>query len=246
MHTLTVNNIVNSYGGVKVLDGISFSANAGEFVSVVGPSGCGKSTLLNVICGLLGADSGEISVDGTRLDGFSELVSYMPQDDLLMPWRTTLDNVALPLMISGQNKRNAREQARAYFEEFGLSGCENAYPSELSGGMRQRAALLRTVLCNKGILLLDEPFGALDALTRMKMQDWLRALLRSLSRTVVMVTHDITEALYLSDRVEVLSGRPARIVDSVLTPANRSREWLSHDEAGALSARIYEALKGDE
>ncbi len=241
LHKLEVKDVVNSYGGLLVLDGISLAADAGGFVGVVGPSGCGKSTLLNVICGLLPADGGEILVDGARVV-LSQSIAYMPQDDLLMPWRSAADNAALPLIIAGVNKAEAREEARSYFEAFGLSGFEKAYPDELSGGMRQRLALLRTVLCKKDILLLDEPFGALDALTRIRMQDWLRELLTKLSRTVVMVTHDIDEALYLSDEIVVLSALPARVALRVRTPSERGRDWLRRGSA-PLHAQIYEALR---
>ncbi len=240
MYKLEVKGVVNSYGGLLVLDGINLAANAGEFISVVGPSGCGKSTLLNVMCGLLPADSGEILVDGAPVV-LSQSVAYMPQDDLLMPWRSAEDNAALPLVVAGADKKAAREEARRYFEDFGLEGFEKAYPDELSGGMRQRLALLRTVLCKKDILLLDEPFGALDALTRIKMQDWLKTLLARLTLTVVMVTHDIEEALYLSDEIAVLSALPARVALRVQTPKVRSREWL-RDDAGELHRRIYAAL----
>ncbi len=242
MYKLEVKDVVNSYGGLLVLDGISLCAKAGGFISVVGPSGCGKSTLLNVICGLLPADAGDILVDGAPVV-LSRSVAYMPQDDLLMPWRSAEDNAALPLIVAGADKSAARREARRYFEAFGLEGFEKSYPEELSGGMRQRLALLRTVLCKKDILLLDEPFGALDALTRIKMQDWLKELLGTLSLTVVMVTHDIEEALYLSDEVVVLSALPARVALSVQTPKVRSREWLRTESAGELHRQIYGALR---
>ena len=177
-----------------MLDGVSFTVGRGEFVAVIGPSGCGKSTLFDVVAGLEPPDGGRVLVDGTDVTGRTDAFAYMPQQDLLFPWRTVLDNTTLGLEVAGVRRRAARERARPLFAEFGLDGFEGARPGELSGGMRQRAALLRTVVQERPVLLLDEPFGALDALTRADMQLWLSTVRARFDWTVVLVTHDIREA----------------------------------------------------
>lgn len=207
---LSVENISKSFHTpdrtVSALDGVAFGVNEGEFVTIIGPSGSGKSTLLNLLAGLLEPDSGSVHI------GREAGVSYMPQKDLLLPWRRVIDNATLPLEATGMKRAAAREIVAEHMEEFGLSGFEQSYPAELSGGMRQRAALLRTISAGSGILLLDEPFGALDALTRRQMQDWLLDIHRNLHRTVIFITHDVDEAVYLGDRVIVLSERPGRVI----------------------------------
>lgn len=228
MAKLKVYDISFSYD-TKILEGISFDADSGSFVSILGPSGCGKSTLLNILSGLIPSDGGQIFVDGEKLSGISPHMAYMPQEDLLMPWRTVMGNVCLPLELNKMNKDHAREKAAEYFRSFGLEGYEDKYPHQLSGGMRQRAAFLRTVLSTADVLLLDEPFGALDAMTRSKMQNWLSELRMRLGRTIILVTHDVDEAVYLSDRIYVLSERPARVkltLNIDTPPEQRSWEWL--------------------
>lgn len=195
----------------QVIDNVSFSAQSGEFVSIIGPSGCGKSTLFNIMAGLEKPSTGDVLVDGVAATGEREHFAYMPQKDLLFPWRTILQNTALGLEASGESKQNARLAAQALFPAFGLSGFEKSHPFELSGGMRQRAALLRTVVQGRDILLLDEPFGALDSLTRTEMQSWLQDMWSRNSWTAVLITHDIREAIYLADRVVVLSARPTSV-----------------------------------
>jgi ABC-type nitrate/sulfonate/bicarbonate transport system ATPase subunit len=199
---------------LQALAAVSLTAGAGELVAVVGPSGCGKSTLLELICGLRTPDAGTITAPPAVL---------MPQRDLLLPWLSALDNVALPLRIAGLNRARARARARVLFSEVGLEGFQRAHPSELSGGMRQRVAFLRTLLCGKGLLCLDEPFGALDAITRAEMQEWLAATLARERRTVVLVTHDVEEAILLADRVAVFSARPGRVVASLAVELERPR-----------------------
>jgi putative hydroxymethylpyrimidine transport system ATP-binding protein len=208
---LVVDEVSKAYPGLPVLDGIAFDVAPGEFVSVIGPSGCGKSTLFDIIAGLVRPDAGRVLVDGADATGQVEHVAYMPQRDLLFPWRNVLDNTALGLEVAGVRRRVARERARALFGPFGLAGFEEARPDELSGGMRQRAALLRTVVQERPLLLLDEPFGALDSLTRSDMQAWLADVWARYGWTVLLVTHDIREAVYLSDRVVVLTPRPAKV-----------------------------------
>jgi ABC-type nitrate/sulfonate/bicarbonate transport system ATPase subunit len=213
---------------------------AGGFVTVIGPSGSGKSTLFSILTGLEPPTSGSVLSDGREVTGRLDLVAYMPQKDLLLPWRSVLDNVVLGLEVRGVSRREARERARALLPRFGLAGFERHYPATLSGGMRQRAALLRTVLTDRDILLLDEPFGALDALTRMSMQAWLLEIWGDLAKTVMFITHDIDEAIYLSDRIYVLAGRPGRIVATVDVSLPRPRD---HDAVVVSSP--FTALKSE-
>lgn len=232
----------------KVLDGISMSVEPHEFVSILGPSGAGKSTLFTLIAGLDRPTSGTIEMDGTDITGTPAHAAYMPQQDLLFPWRTIAENTALGLEVQGVPRRQARAQARDLFPRFGLAGFEDAYPFELSGGMRQRAALLRTVAQQRPTLLLDEPFGALDALTRMQLQDWLQQVWAENSWTALLVTHDIREALILSDRVVVLSPRPARVRLSVAVDLPRPRDIAvtTTPEFGRLERTLLEAVTGED
>lgn len=227
-----------------VVDDISFSVRAGEFVSVIGPSGCGKSTMFNIIAGLETPTTGDIRVDGESAIGERHHTAYMPQKDLLFPWRTVGKNTALGLEVAGMPKKEALAKATALFPTFGLAGFENAYPFELSGGMRQRAALLRTVVQGREILLLDEPFGALDSLTRIEMQNWLQGMWSEHSWTAVLITHDIREAIYLADRVIVLSARPATVRLDVEVPLPRPREltMTTAPEFVAIEEQLIEVL----
>jgi len=198
-------------GEVQALDGVSLRVQQGEIVAIVGPSGCGKTTLLELICGLQRPDQGSVVAAPAAL---------MPQGDLLLPWLPALDNAALALRAKGVSRKAARVQAAPWFERFGLEGFEQARPAELSGGMRQRVSFLRSLLAGKPVLALDEPFAALDAITRAEMQTWLAQALEAQQRTVVLVTHDVEEAVLLGDRVVVMSARPGRIVaDLTVTPA---------------------------
>lgn len=208
----------------QVVDDISFAVRPGEFVSVIGPSGCGKSTMFNIIAGLETPTSGDVRVDGRSAIGQREHAAYMPQKDLLFPWRSVVKNAALGLEVRGMPRKEAREKAAELFPTFGLAGFEDSYPFELSGGMRQRAALLRTVVQGREILLLDEPFGALDSLTRIEMQTWLQEVWAQNSWTAVLITHDIREAIYLADRVIVLTARPASVRLNLRVPLPRPRE----------------------
>lgn len=214
-HKLEVNGVKKTFRRgettVQALRPTSFSVEAGQFVSIIGPSGCGKSTLFNIIAGLIGPTEGEVLSDGESILGCPGYVGYMLQKDMLLPWRTILDNVILGLEIRRIPRKQATDRAMPLIERYGLKGFENHYPHELSGGMRQRAALLRTLLYDRDILLLDEPFGALDAQTRLDMQNWLLDIWHDVQKTVLFVTHDIDEALYLSDQVLVFSGRPGYV-----------------------------------
>jgi ABC-type nitrate/sulfonate/bicarbonate transport system ATPase subunit len=214
----------HSFGDLRAIDRIDVEVRAGEVVGVVGPSGCGKSTLLELFSGLREPTTGSVEVEGERSAARRlDRCAYMPQRDLLLPWMRAIDNAALALRNRGVPRRAARRAAAPLFERFGLAGFERARPTELSGGMRQRVAFLRTLLAGKPVLLLDEPFAGLDAITRAEMQEWLAGALGGGGRTAVLVTHDVEEALYLSDRVLVLSRRPARVVAELRGPAPRSR-----------------------
>jgi ABC-type nitrate/sulfonate/bicarbonate transport system ATPase subunit len=213
------------YGELRSLDRVDLAAGDGEVVALVGPSGCGKSTLLEIVCGLREASEGAVEAGGaTDPAGRLAHCAYMPQRDMLLPWYSALDNAALALRNRGARKAEARREAGALFERFGLAGFEAARPGELSGGMRQRVAFLRTLVAGKPVLALDEPFASLDAISRAEMQGWLAAALRADSRTVLLVSHDIEEALYLADRVAVLSARPGRVVAELSAPHPRAED----------------------
>jgi ABC-type nitrate/sulfonate/bicarbonate transport system ATPase subunit len=210
-------------GPFVALAPVSLSIPAGKFVSLIGPSGCGKSTIFNIIAGLLQPSGGSIVIDGIDVTGTIGRVGYMLQKDLLLPWRTVLDNVSLGMEIQGVPLRTARQRALPLLRRYGLSGFEYVGPNVLSGGMRQRAALLRTLLFDTDMILLDEPFGALDAQTKLQMQEWLLALWSDFAKTVVFVTHDVEEAIYLSDEVHVMASRPGRIIETIPVPIERPR-----------------------
>ena len=228
----------------EALAGVSLHAAAGSFVTVIGPSGCGKSTLFSIVCGLQQPDQGEICFDGVPVRHRAGMVGYMPQRDLLMPWRRVLDNVILGPEVHGEDLDAARREARQLLPLFGLEGFADSYPAALSGGMRQRAALLRTFLCRKDIMLLDEPFGALDAITRNALQEWLLQVWQRFRYTILFITHDVEEALFLSDHVYVFTARPARVRTelTVPLPRPRQREMTLTPEFAALKQRLLEAL----
>ena len=237
---LEVSGLSFSYDDKKLFENLDFSIKEGEFVSLLGPSGCGKSTILKLLTGVIQAETGRITVDGQPVTGLSEHFAYMPQNDLLFPWKTILDNVCLYGQIHGSMEEMRREASKN-FPAFGLEGYETKYPSSLSGGMRQRAAFLRTALCKANILLLDEPFGALDVITRGDMQDWLISMRARLNRTVLLVTHDMDEALYLSDRILILNQAPAHITCEIEIPDRvRNRDWLYNQ--GALRQKIHSEI----
>jgi ABC-type nitrate/sulfonate/bicarbonate transport system ATPase subunit len=225
---------------VAAIDGVDLGVDDGEFVALIGPSGCGKSTLFNVVAGLQDADAGgTIRFGGERRSGPELLgkVSFMPQRDLLFPWRRVIDNVILALEVEGMSRADARARAMPMFASFGLAGFERHYPHQLSGGMRQRVALMRTFLFERPLMLLDEPFGALDSLTRTMMQRWLLDVWQLHRRTVLFITHDIDEAIFLSDRVVVMTARPGRIKLSVDVPLARPRQPSVVTSAGFLGVK---------
>ncbi len=218
---------------LTALAGVSLEIAAGEVVSVVGPSGAGKTTLLELVCGLQQPDLGELTAVPAAL---------MPQRDLLLPWVDALDNAGLALRLAGRSRAEARREAARIFDALGLTGFEATRPDQLSGGMRQRVAFARTLLSGRSLLCLDEPFGALDAITRMELQDWLAGALALEPRAVLMVTHDVEEAVVLADRVLVLSPRPGRVIAEFTVCGSRPRERTDADLVD-LRARILEVLR---
>ena len=235
---LQVNAVTKTFpvpsGRLPVLSGVSFSLPEGSFTSIVGPSGCGKTTLMKILAGIMPLDSGEIRL-GDEAKTTRGRVAYMPQSDTLLPWRSALDNALLPSQIEHRPREMAIGEARDLFSRFGLSGFERLFPSEMSGGMKQRLALMRTFLSHRDILLLDEPLGALDALTRAHLQDWLLSIWRELKKTILLVTHDVEEALLLSDRIILFSARPAHVqadfaVDEPRPRARSDRSLMQRKE----------------
>jgi ABC-type nitrate/sulfonate/bicarbonate transport system ATPase subunit len=205
------------------LEAVSLKIEAGRFVSLIGPSGCGKSTIFNIVAGLQQPTKGDVIINGRESTGMVGAVGYMLQKDLLFPWRTVIDNIILGMEVRGVSTREARAYALPFLERYGLGGFADAYPSALSGGMRQRAALLRTLLFDSDVILLDEPFGALDAQTRSQMQEWLLQIWQDFGKTVIFVTHDVEEAVYLSDEIYVMAARPGRVIAHLEVPLARPR-----------------------
>ena len=221
---LEFNNVSFDYDeNSKILDELSFSVRPGEFVSIVGVSGSGKSTIFRLITGLDKPLVGDITLDGNENGVRLGKVGYMPQQDLLLPWRTILENAYLPLEISGVDKKTAVQRIKPLLQEFGLDGTEDKYPSELSGGMKQRVAFLRAVLSGNPLLLLDEPFSALDAITKLSMQEWLLDQWKKRQSTILFITHDVDEALFLSDRIFLLKNKPVTAIEEITIPLGRER-----------------------
>lgn len=235
---------VDSEQPIVALERAEFDVSRGEFLTVIGPSGCGKSTLLNILAGLDEPTSGSILVDGDGVADRKKHFTYMFQRDLLMPWRSVRDNVALGVEVQGTSRREARRRAQGILEEFGLGSVGDAHPATLSGGMRQRAALARTLLCDRDVLLLDEPFGALDALTRAVMQEWLLGIWEKNHRTVVFITHDIDEAVFLSDRVLWMSAAPGHVGGEVVVdiPRPRDRRIVTGREYNEIKSRLLDRM----
>jgi ABC-type nitrate/sulfonate/bicarbonate transport system ATPase subunit len=236
---VSVRGLAHSYGELEAIAQLDLEAPAHGVLGLVGPSGCGKSTLLELIAGLQQPSAGVIEVGGNA-DPTDRLArcAFMPQRDMLLPWLSAVDNAALALRNRGVRRGAARVEAGRLFDRFGLAGFEQSRPAELSGGMRQRVAFLRTLVAGKPVLALDEPFASLDAITRAEMQGWLAQALATDPRTVVLVSHDVEEALYLSDRVAVLSARPARVVAELEAPAPRSA-----DRDAAVTAPEFVAVR---
>ncbi len=248
MEKLKVLGVSKSFDGESVIRDIHIELREGELVSLLGISGGGKTTLFNVIAGLSLPDQGQVLLDGRDITGQPGNVSYMLQKDLLLPYRTIVDNVALPLLIKGAGKREAREKASAYFGQFGLEGTEMKYPGQLSGGMRQRAALLRTYLFSADVALLDEPFSALDMLTKGAVHSWYLDVMERIRLSTLFITHDIDEAILLSDRIYLLTGRPGQITGELVIkePRPRRKDFNLTEEFLAYKREILRRLGGED
>lgn len=228
MAVLKVKEVSKSFGDEKILERISLELREGEIVSLLGVSGVGKTTLFNIIAGLGDPDAGKVYLAEEDITGKPGKVSYMLQKDLLLPYRTILDNVALPLIIRGKKRKEARKEAAKYFEEFGLAGTERKYPAQLSGGMKQRAALLRTYLFSEKVALLDEPFSALDMLTKGTVHEWYLDVMEKIKLSTLFITHDIDEAILLSDRIYLLTGKPGKITKELVLREKKPRQRDFH------------------
>ena len=237
-------NLSKSYDNREIIKNINITLNNRELVSLLGISGTGKTTLFHIIAGLVLPDSGQVLLDGNNITGQPGKISYMLQKDLLFPYKKIIDNICLPLSIKGTKKHEARKQVLPYFQEFGLQGTEYKYPHQLSGGMRQRVALLRSYIAATGIALLDEPFSALDTITKTSMHTWYLNIMQRINLSTLFITHDIDEAIFLSDRIYILGGNPAKIIDEiqVIEKRPRSKEFLLTETFLKYKRHIIEKL----
>ena len=247
MSELRVEHVSKSFDGVKILEDVSIQLHNQEIVSLLGVSGGGKTTLFNIISGLLKPDEGHVFLDDEEITEVPGKISYMLQKDLLLPYRTIEDNVALPLIIKGEKKKKARERVAPYFAEFGLEGTQKKYPAQLSGGMRQRAALLRTYLFSDRLALLDEPFSALDTLTKSAMHKWYLNVMEQIHMSTIFITHDIDEAILLSDRIYLLTGKPGKIQDEIVIKEKKPRkeDFNLTEEFLEYKRQILEKIQAD-
>lgn len=245
LEQLAFSEVRFSYGDAPILRDFDLRIGKGEFISLIGPSGIGKSTVFQLIAGLLEPQAGTIAINGAPVEKRLGMVGYMPQRDALLPWRTVVENAALPLEIKGVSKMEAQARVRGELPRYGLSEWADAYPSELSGGMRQRVSFLRALLSGTDIMLLDEPFSALDGLTRMEMQEWLMSMWQETGSTMLMITHDIDEAILLADRVVVLTGKPIEKPVELKVDIARPRTSSCRNQAAFLALReqIWELLR---
>ncbi len=240
MNKIEISNVTKKFGSLHTLDNVCIDLEQNQFVTILGPSGSGKSTLFNIIAGLLKPDEGRVLIEGEDYTSKTGRVSYMHQKDLLLPWKNILENVCVPLVLKGSSKVEAEKKALEYFKLFGLAGFEKSYPNQLSGGMRQRAALLRTYLFSNDIMLLDEPFGGLDAMTKQKMQQWVLEVFKNLKSSILFITHDIDEAIFLSDKIYVFSERPASVKAEfeVNIPRPRDNDTLTSTQFNEMKKKI--------
>lgn len=245
MAVLKVDNVSKSFDGEKIIQNIFLKLQEGEIVSLLGVSGGGKTTLFNIISGLSHPDEGAVYLNEENITGKPGNVSYMLQKDLLLPYRNILDNVALPLIVQGMKQSDARKKASAYFAEFGLEGTEHKYPSEVSGGMKQRAALLRTYLFSEKVALLDEPFSALDMLTKRAVHEWYLDIMEKIRLSTLFITHDIDEAILLSDRIYLLTGKPGRLTREICIkePKPRRKDFHLSEQFLAYKKEIISHLE---
>ena len=242
---LKAEGVSKFYEGQKIIDHIDIQLNQDEFVSLLGPSGIGKTTLFNILAGISAPDEGRVLLEGRDITGVSGNAGYMQQKDLLLPYKSILDNVCIPLRLKGVHKKEAQVKALPLFREFGIEGYENKYPSQLSGGMRQRAALLRTYLFSEKLMLLDEPFSALDAMTRASMHRWFQQIAKTHHTSAILITHDIDEAIFLSNRIYLMAGTPGKIVREIQIqrPGEKDESFLQTERFMEYKREIYEILK---
>lgn len=245
MTVLEAKQITHRYDTETIIEDISFQLNQKEIIGLLGVSGVGKTTLFQALSGLIKPTKGSIYLNGEEITGQAGRISYMLQKDMLLPYRTIEDNVALPLLIQGMKKKEARELAGKEFATFGLDGTQKKYPSQLSGGMRQRAALLRTYMFSNEVALLDEPFSALDAITKSEMHTWYLDIMSKIRLSTIFITHDIDEAIMLSDRIFIMAGRPGKIIKEIQVPEKkpRSQEFLLSEEFIELKRQIIHMIK---
>ena len=248
MTVLQINHVSKSFEEEQIIQDISLHLKEGEIVSLLGVSGGGKTTLFNIIAGLSVPNKGNVLLEGEDITGKPGKVSYMLQKDLLLPYSSILDNVALPLIVRGIKKKEAREKAAGFFEEFGLEGTEKKYPSQISGGMKQRAALLRTYLFSEKVALLDEPFSALDRLTKARVHEWYLDVMEKIKLSTLFVTHDIDEAILLSDRIYLLTEKPGTITKEIVIkePKPRRRDFHLSEDFLEYKRGIISHLEVDE
>lgn len=233
---IVLKNISKFFDDMEILRDINIEVKEGELVSILGPSGSGKSTIFNILTNLINSDRGEVEVNGD--------LSYMYQKDMMVPWKKVIDNIGIPIIFKGNSKKNAREEVKKHIDEFGLNGFEYKYPSQLSGGMKQRANFLKTYLTSNDIMLLDEPFGALDSITRRKMQKWLLDLTKEINSTILLITHDIEEAILLSNRIYIISEKPAIIKGEIKVnlPKERNEYIVTSDKFVAIKKEVLELM----
>lgn len=233
---ILLKNISKSFDNMEILKDINIEVNEGELVSILGPSGSGKSTIFNILTNIINSDNGEVKINGD--------ISYMYQKDMMVPWKKVIDNIGIPLVFKGKGKKEAREEVKKHIDEFGLSGFEYKYPSQLSGGMKQRANFLKTYLTSNDIMLLDEPFGALDSMTRKRMQEWLLELIKEMKSTILFITHDIEEAILLSDRIYIISEKPAVIKGeiNVNLPKERNENIVTTEKFISIKKQILDLM----